>query len=333
MNAQAFVTVGPVFLRAPCKRLCSHRRPATSPNFHPRAQADPSPAASPDPHANNVASKSEFYERFNHIRGKPVEPVSATLARFNQSFPRPVPIVYRGVVNEMLTTAHLATVCAMWRSDAIFFYGFDCIFSVFLRYYPDDNERQMLYKSCTSALDFDMEAVKSTASAVANWLDGKTQEDVFAALKAASPGAKADAVGPVIETMAYIRDAGDFDWYYSRLFGIGLIQVMDAVGVELTITNAELWADAVAIEKSKFSSEMATYLSNMERLKQAEQIFAEATAREAKRTAERLATKAEAATKAADKLEKEQQQEQQPATPVVVADQTAEDSTSTPPSS
>lgn len=242
---------------------------------------------------------------------------------------RPVPIVYRAVINEMITTTHLAKVCAMWRFDSIFAYGFDCIFSVFLRYYPDEEERQLLYRCCADALDFDINLIQSTANNVIDWLEGKTQQDVFDAITAASPGATADSVGPVIEACTYIRDAGDFDWYYSRLFGIGLIQIMDAVGAELTISNAELWADTIGVEKSKFTAEMASYLSSMERLKQAEQIFAEATAREAKKTAERLSAKAEAAAKAAEQLEKEDDDQSDDPTQTPKVQEEAKDESST----
>lgn len=194
----------------------------------------------------------------------------------------------------------------MWRFDAVFAYGFDGIFSEFLKYYPDDEERDLLYKSCVEALGLELSVIKDNAAEVAQWLEGKNEEDVLNSLSAASPGAGTEQVGPVIEALAYIRDAGDFDWYYSRLFGIGLIQVMAAVGVELSSARAEAWAEKIGFEKSKFSAEMGNYLSSVERLKQAEQIFAEATAREAKKTAERLDARAKAAAKEAEALERDE---------------------------
>lgn len=238
------------------------------------------------------------------MRGVDVEPVSAAMARFNTSFKRPVPIVYRAIVNEMISTTHLARVCAMWRFDAVFAFGFDSIFNILLRYYPDDNERTLLYNCAANALRLDPDVIRSTAAAVTDWIEGKTEKDILEALAAAPPGSTTEAVGPVIEALAFIRDSGEFDFYYSRLFGLGLIQIMSTVGVELTATNAENWADKFGLTKSKFASEMGNYLSNMERLKQAEQIFAEATAREAKKTADRLAEKAKRAADEAAALEK-----------------------------
>lgn len=250
---------------------------------------------------------SEFSRKFGSLRGQNVEPVSTAVSKFTNAFKRPVPIVYRSIINEMITTTHLAKVCAMWRFDAIFAYGFDQIFAEFLRYYPDTEERDNLYKCTAESLGFDVNNIRETAASVSDWIDGKTEDEIFSALAAASPGASVQSVGPVIEAAAYIRDAGDFEWYYSRLFGIGLIQIMSKVGVELTIGSAETWAEKIGIEKSKMAAEMGSYLSSMERLKQAEQIFAEAAAREAKKTAERLAEKAKAAVKEAEELEKSEE--------------------------
>lgn len=282
---------------------CPLHHPALPLHRRPLATAAATATASPpDPH---TSPNSEFRSRFDRLRGKPVEPVATTVARFNKLFMRPVPIVYRAIINELLTTTHLATVCAMWRFDAIFAYGFDSIFADFLKYYPSAEERDLLYKSCAEALGLDKAMIEESAAAVRDWLDAKKEDDIFSALTAASPGADTASVGPVIESLAYIRDASSFEWYYSRLFGIGLIRVMSAVGAELSAAKAEDWADKIGLEKGKFSAEMGSYLSSVERLKQAEQIFAEATAREAKKTAERLAARAEAAAKEAEELEKE----------------------------
>lgn len=252
-----------------------------------------------------VTESSPFRKRFEHLRGADVEPVSAAMERFTQNFRRPVPIVYRSVVNEAITTTHLAAVCAMWRFDAIFAYGFDSIFSNFLRYYPNDEEREKLYEAVAASLKFDKKNIASCAADVAEWIDGKTEEDLLSAVAEAPSGADASTVGPVVEALAYIRDAGDGDWYYSKLFGIGLVQIMSAVGAELTNTTSDKWADAIGLERSKLGAELGNYLAAIERLKQAEQIFAEATAREAKKTAERLAEKARKAAEEAEELEKD----------------------------
>lgn len=289
--------------RRPTTRLMTDRRPSVY-CYGTKTVTIPTAASSSGPEATKSDKSSTFRDRFEHLRGANIEPVSDAMLRFTNSFRRPVPIVYRAVVNETITTSHLARVCAMWRFDAIFAYGFDSVFSTFLRYYPNATERDMLYRCVASCLKFEETVIRDAADAVNSWVDGKTEEDIFAALDAAATGASADSVGPVIEALVHIRDADDGDWYYSRLFGLGLIQIMSLVKTELTISNAEKWANRIGMEPSKLSSEMGNYLSSMERLKQAEQIFAEATARDAKKTAERLSEKAKKAIEEAEQLEK-----------------------------
>lgn len=236
-------------------------------------------------------------EKFGKLRNAKVEPVSETMLRFTKLFARPVPIVYRTVINEMLTTTHLAVVCAMWRYDAVFAYGFDEVFATFLRYYPDGAERDLLYKSCAEALKLDPAKIKADAKAVREWAVGKKESDAFDEM------GKEDASNVVMDALRSVKGAKTYDWYYSKLFGIGLIQLMQAVDAPLTVKAAEEWAEKIELEKSKFGTEMSNYLLSMEKLKQAEQIFAEAAAREAKKTAERLAKRAEAAAKKAEELE------------------------------
>lgn len=251
------------------------------------------------------AEKTAFRAKYEHLRGTDVETVSDMMQRFTMTFKRPVPIVYRTVINETLSTTHLARVCPMWRYDAIFALGFDAVFSTFLKYYPNVAERDALYDAAATALRFSPADLRAdAAAATAAIVDGsgmKTEAELFNALDA-TPSA-ANATNGILEAMSYIRDSVYGEWYYSRLFGIGLITIMDLTNTSLDATTAEKWAIKLGVESSKFGAEMGAYLSGLERLKQAEQIYAEATAREAKKTAERLAAKAKKAAEEAALLE------------------------------
>lgn len=65
---------------------------------------------------------------------------------------------------------------------------------------------------------------------------GKSEDNVLTALIKEPAGAVADTVRPGIESFKYVRDSGDSDWYYSRMLGFGVIQVMAVVGFELINT-------------------------------------------------------------------------------------------------
>lgn len=238
-------------------------------------------------------------KKYGALRGADIEPVSVAMTRFADAFARPIPIVYRSLVNELVGSSHLSRVCAMWRYCALFAFGIDEIFAEFLRFYPDADERVHLYECVALALKFEKDDLVSDARAVREWCVGKTEDDVFAA-------AEGDGEGPVGQALAQARKGiPEDEWFYSRAFGFGVIRLMSAVDTPLTVENAERWAEKLKLPQNKIGTEMGSYLSISERLKQSEQMFAEIAAREARKTAERLAEKAEAAKKAAELLDED----------------------------
>jgi len=80
---------------------------------------------------------------------------------------------------------------------------------------------------------------------------------------------------------------------------------MAGAGVELTPENAGRWSDELQVPKAKLTTELGTYEAAVERLKAAEQLFAEIAARDARKTAERLERRAEQAAAEATEAEKE----------------------------
>ncbi len=251
------------------------------------------------PGARHARVTATLGEKFGNLRNADIPSVSNTVTKFANSFGRPVPIVYRAVVNELLTTTHLASVTAMWEYDVIFAFGFESVFTSFLSFYPDAAERETLRNAVATALGFDPAKLAADAEAVLNWIDPVSTYDELVAKLEAAP---ADDV--VASALRAPQKTESFEYYYSRCYGLGLISLMQKVGDEATIETAEKWAKLVGLEASKLTAEVGVYSSAMERLKQAEQIFAEAAAREAKKTADRLAKRAEEAAKKLEEIEK-----------------------------
>lgn len=274
-----------------------------------RVSPSPLRALSPRTRVSRAAVRrvacASLGDKYGDLRGADVPPVSEAVTAFVKAFARPVPIVYRGLVNEVVVSTHLARVCAMWRYCKVFAFGLDEIFEKLMVFYPEGEggmgeggEKDSLYAAVCGALKFEKETIKEDAEEVREWLAGKSEEDVFEAAKAGE--------GPVGEAFAAARDGskeGVLEWYYSRMFGIGVIRVMETVGVEMDVATAEKWCGEMGLPVGAVGVEMGSYLSMSERMKQAEQMFAEVAARDARKTAERLAEKAEKAKKKAEALE------------------------------
>jgi len=187
------------------------------------------------------------------------------------------------------------------RYDAIFAYGFDETFNEFLQFYPIESERTALYHAVANSLGFSPSELGKDASSVRAWAEGKSEADIFAASKAGA----GDASDSAVAALQYVANADEFDFYYSRLHGIGVIKLMVSAGVDLTPENAGRWADELKVPKAKLTTELGTYEAAVERLKAAEQLFAEIAARDARKTAERLERRAEQAAAEATEAEKE----------------------------
>ena len=200
-------------------------------------------------------------------------------------------------------TVAIVTLHALLRGryDAIFAYGFDETFNEFLQFYPIESERTALYHAVANSLGFSPSELGKDASSVRAWAEGKSEADIFAASKEGA----GDASEPAVAALQYVANADDFDFYYSRLHGIGVIKLMVSAGVDLTPENAGRWSDELKVPKAKLTTELGTYEAAVERLKAAEQLFAEIAARDARKTAERLERRAEQAAAEATEAEKE----------------------------
>merc|ERR1719326_2123241 len=140
---------------------------------------------------------------------------------------------------------------------------------------------------------------------VLEWAKGKSEADVVSAIE----GQDSSEVGA-----ALAASKNDPEFLYTRNYGAGLIKTMQVVGIEPNTESSARWASAIGFTQktsavtdmtmSKFEADVGIFLSSVEKMQQAMQLYADIEAREKKKTAERLAEKAakaaeEAASEAA----------------------------------
>ena len=153
--------------------------------------------------------------------------------------------------------------------------------------------QQELFTSLMGALKQDPATIKADAMKVLEWAKGKSEAEVVAAIN----GEDSSEVGAVLG-----MSKSDPDFLYTRNFGAGLIKTMQVVGVEPNSETSARWANAIGFTKktsavtdmsmSKFEADVGIFLSSVEKMQQAMQLYADIEAREKKKVAERLAEKA-----------------------------------------
>jgi len=231
-------------------------------------------------------------DKYGHLRGAEIEPCGAAVERFYKLFGKPVPFVFRSATNEILYMSHLDTVNARWKYDIMWAAGIYSTFDLFFAAI-DEKTREELFTSLMGALKQDPATIKADAMKVLEWAKGKSEAEVVAAIN----GEDSSEVGAVLG-----MSKSDPDFLYTRNFGAGLIKTMQVVGVEPNSETSARWANAIGFTKktsavtdmsmSKFEADVGIFLSSVEKMQQAMQLYADIEAREKKKVAERLAEKA-----------------------------------------
>jgi len=174
-------------------------------------------------------ANTDFAKKYGHLAGTKVRTVGEAFTEFTDLLGTPVNALYKGICTDLVGSLHLIKVNARFQKDAVFSLGLVSVLDLVLKNYPEQDTAKRIKSAMIKSAGMDEAQIDAEAATLMAWAQGKTTEDVAAALRGEG--------GSALSTIA-LGARNDEYWMYSRFFGIGLIKMMEIVGVEQDMSVA-----------------------------------------------------------------------------------------------
>jgi hypothetical protein len=220
-----------------------------------------------------------------------VKTVSDTIKLFDAGYTKPILSLWTSPINDMLQTTHISKVDERFVYDELFGFGFVTLMDMIMSPYPVAGDGEKITDALIAALDMDPATLRGDHKAVTEWLAGKTEADVLAAV-ASNDGSKVASAAATIK--------GQKEFHHTRPSNVGLVAVMDAVGCKPDDESLARWTEAFGMRAPAVQRNAGLLKEYQEKVANAMQMIKSAEIMEKKRMAEALEAKAKAAQEKAE---------------------------------
>ncbi len=218
-----------------------------------------------------------------------VRTVSDTKRAFYGQHTRPINAIYRRVVEELMVEMHLLLVNADFEYDSIYALGVVSTYDRFMQGYEPAADRDAMYTAIVEAVKADPAQYRRDAEEVLAAAKSIATLDEFKALveAAKSEGGNDPLKGNLHKVISNPK------FKYSRLFAIGLYNVVEAVDAEALQEREKRdalfrsLAETFELNTDLLKKDIDLYRSNLEKMAQAQEVMKDMIEAEKKKKAKR----------------------------------------------
>jgi photosystem II biogenesis protein Psp29 len=199
-----------------------------------------------------------------------VRTVSDTKRTFYTLHTRPINTIYRRVVEELMVEMHLLSVNVDFSYDAVYALGVVTSFDRFMDGYQPERDQESIFRAICQAVEQDPHRYRQDASRLQALAVSLPTKDLIASL---SQAISVDQDADLQKQLEVV--AGNSNFKYSRLFGVGLFALLVQSDPEL-VKNDQQRAEALKaianglhLSEDKLIKDLELYSSNLEKMAQA----------------------------------------------------------------
>lgn len=218
-----------------------------------------------------------------------VRTVSDTKRAFYSQHTRPINAIYRRVVEELMVEAHLLLVNADFNYDSIYALGVVSTYDRFMQGYEPAGDRDNIYRAILQANEADPDQYRRDAEELLGVAKSLPSIDAF---KSVLNEAKTESGSDTLKANLH-KAISNPKFKYSRLFAIGLYNVIEAIDADMLNDKDKRdalmteVATTISLNEDLLRKDIDLYRGNLEKMAQAQEVMKDMIEAEKKKKAKR----------------------------------------------